>query len=218
MLAFSEQISLPDELLLLGKRYKARESDIRRLSKLVTKATELLEQTDTEFVRRILCKRQTELRFVYERRARLLSEVHRYCSRLVSAVLLQTQSPVLCVEELSCSTYRTRGALAKAIISMPDDEDIYTRSAMTVQWLTGKLVTVIEVDAKYTSRSHHLTCLVALKGKIQRSSKYYDLAPCSACGLLINTHHHAACVIRNRGLEYLALALVQNLIQDQDPP
>ena len=80
MLAFSEQISLPDELLLLCKRYKARERDIRRLSKLTTKATELLEQEDTTFNRRILCKRQTELRFIYERRARLLSEVHRYCS------------------------------------------------------------------------------------------------------------------------------------------
>jgi hypothetical protein len=218
MLAFSEQIPLPDELLLLCKRYKARESDIRRLSKLVTKATELLEQADTEFARRNLCKRQTELRFIYERRERLLSEVHRYCSRLVSAVLLQTQSPVLCVEELSCSTYRTRGALAKAIISMPDAEDIYTRSAMTVQWLTGNPIKVIEVDARNTSRSPHLTCWVTPKGKIQRSSTYYDLVPCSACGLMINTHHHAACVIRNRGLEFLALEpdLIQD--QDQDPP
>ena len=129
-------------------------------------------------------------------------------------MLLQTRSPVLCIEELSCSTYRTRGALAKAIISMPDNEDIYTRSAMTVQWLSSNQISVIEVDAWNTSQSHHLSCLTEPKGKIQRSSLHYDLAPCSACGLMINTHHHAACVIRNRGLDYIASIPVL----EQDPP
>jgi hypothetical protein len=142
--------------------------------------------------------------------------VHRYCSRLVSAVLLQTQSFILCVEDLSCSSYQTRGALAKAIISMPDNEDLYTRSALTVQWLTGNPIQVIEVDARNTSQSQHSSCLITPRGKIQRSSKFYDLAPCSACGLMINTHHHAACVIRDRGLEYLAEIEEPDLIPD--PP
>ena len=97
---------------------------------------------------------------------------------------------------------------------MPDNEDIYTRSAMTVQWLSGKQISVIEVNAWNTSQSHHLNCLTIPKGKIQRSSLHYDLAPCSACGNMVNTHHNAACVIRNRGLDYIAYVSALG----QDPP
>jgi len=33
-----------------------------------------------------------------------------------------------------------------------------------------------------------------------RSRDAYDIAPCSACGALVNTHHNAACLISNKKL------------------
>ncbi|MFX1253903.1 MAG: hypothetical protein ACFFCZ_19990 [Promethearchaeota archaeon] len=43
------------------------------------------------------------------------------------------------------------------------------------------------VDPRGTSRLH-----VGCEGRLKRSKNYYDLAPCTKCNNLVNTHDNAA--------------------------
>jgi len=114
-----------------------------------------------------------------------------------------SQNSVLSVEDLNCGTYNKKGALAKAIVSMPDSEDLYTRAVAVVHWITNNPVVLVKVDPHFTSQGQHLGCSEVPKGKPVRSKGRYDIAPCSDCGIGINTHELAAIHILKRGLEYI---------------
>jgi len=67
-----------------------------------------------------------------------------------------SQSSVLSVEDLNCGTYNKKGALAKAIVSMPDNEDLYTKAVAVVHWITNNPVVLVKVDPYLTSQGQHL--------------------------------------------------------------
>ncbi len=160
----------------------------------------ILEFYPSVFSQRRLTKLRGELQRVYRRRKRLLAALHRECGRLVSRVLLQGQSSLLCVEDLSLSARGARGALAKAILNMPDDLDLYEGSVLVVEWLTGRKVPIQHVSPYRTSQGPLVGCPASVAGCLRRRGQW-DFAECSACQQLVNSHQNAAKLIRDRGTE-----------------
>ena len=200
MLVFSERVDFPSELLTITDRYLHLELVLKQLHRCLTKREEFYACNPSSYNAIRLKKIFTELNFVYARRHRLLKEIHRQCSRLVSKVLLKTRSPILCIENLHLTAGGSRGPLAKAILNMPDNVDLYERSVLLVQFLSGQVVDLRRIHPAYTSQGPHVGCSASTPGSLVRSYNSYDRVTCPACGQLVNTHHNAACLIRDRGL------------------
>ncbi|MHA2272833.1 MAG: hypothetical protein ACXACI_13285 [Candidatus Hodarchaeales archaeon] len=201
VLAFSEDIPLPVILAMLNQRYIKLGGVLADLHTALTRAEAFAESHPSIFSQRRLTKLRGELQRVYRRRKRLLAELHRECGRLVSRVLLQGQSSLLCVEDLSLSARGARGALAKAILNMPDDLDLYERSVLVVEWLTSRKVSIQRVSPYHTSQGPHVGCPASVAGYLRRRRGQWDFAECSACHQLVNSHRNAAKLIRDRGTE-----------------
>ncbi|MHA2370478.1 MAG: hypothetical protein ACXADX_16805, partial [Candidatus Hodarchaeales archaeon] len=201
VLAFSEEIPLPALLNTLNRRYLKLGDVIAELHKALRRAEENVEHFPSGYSHRRLTKLRGELQRVYRSRKRLLAELHRACGRLVSTALVQGQSSLLCVEDLSLSARGARGALAKAILNMPDDLDLYERSVLVVEWLTGREVPIQRVSPYRTSQGPHVGCPASPAGFLHRRQGQWDFAECSACQQLVNSHRNAAKLIRDRGTE-----------------
>jgi hypothetical protein len=200
ILAFSEDISLPDELLTIMTRYLQLEKVLSKLQRCQTKWEGYFHKKPSNFLQNRLDKYSQELSFVHARRKRLLREIHHHCSRLIALVVFHTDVSLLTVEDLHLSARGTRGSLAKAILSMPDELDLFARALLLVELFTGKSIPLRSVSPAYTSSGPHVDCLSSFPGRLSRSGSSYDFVLCPACGLLVNTHRNAACLIRNRGL------------------
>jgi len=125
----------------------------------------------------------------------------------IAAVLLASSSHVSCVEDLELSAKGTRGALARAILSMPDDLDLQKRSCLLVEWLTGRTTTLVKVDPRGTSQCQHHGCPSLPAGKILRDSTNYDIARCSSCHSSVNVHDNSSIEIHERELSLLAVPI-----------
>ncbi len=200
ILAFSEDIVLPSDLIIIMDRCLHLEKVIASLQRCISRWKSYHNKKSSPFIRRRLSKYSLELSFVYARRKRLLREIHRSCSRLVSLALFQTNCAVLGVESLSLSARGTSGPLAKAILSMPDGLDLFTRAVLLVNHFSDQSVSLRSVNPAYTSSGLHVGCPSSPPGRLSRSSSEYDFAPCPSCGSLVNTHFNAACLIRVRAL------------------
>jgi hypothetical protein len=194
MLAFSEQVSLPADIRAAITHYLRLEPVLKTLHYKLTMSEKA--GVFSPYYRQL----KQQLAFVYARRARLRKELHRLSCTLTAQVLVQTRSPILCVEDLRLTVRGTRGALAKAILTMPDELDLYDRAILLVYYHTGVIITLHRVDPRNTSRGVHVGCSANSAGRLRRSRKNYDLAPCSSCGSSVNTHSNAACLIRDKGL------------------
>ena len=199
MLSFSEPVVLPETMKTMIKRYLALGKIIPKLSSLVSQANSHRKQVPTLTNQKRYCKRLTELRLVQNRRKRLRAELHRSGSRFCSSVLLWSHKDALAIEQLDMTTEHTHNGIAKAITSMPDDQNVYIHSVIVAQTLTDTSLSLVTVDPSHTSQSEHLGCTASPAGKPIRSPQHYDLAPCSMCGELINTHELAASHIALRG-------------------
>jgi len=205
MLANSEAEKIPIELLKVIERYL----------KLATTISELhtgLDHKRKKFNRFPSKKRHVEwlkvkgeLDRVYKRRKNLLADIYRRSTGFIAAVLLASDSHVSCVEDLKLSAKGTRGALAKAILSMPDDINLQERSCLLVELITGETSTLVKVDPRGTSRCHHHGCSSLTAGKILRDSSNYDIARCSSCHSTVNVHDNSSIEIRERGLSLLTV-------------
>ncbi|MFX0183490.1 MAG: hypothetical protein ACFE95_10455 [Candidatus Hodarchaeota archaeon] len=204
MLAFSEEIALPNNFLAAIRHYINLEDVLNKLHHRLSIQTRFYEKNPSKNNLIRSKKLQQELSMVYARRARILKELHRISCAVTAQVLLQTRSPILCVEDLQLEARGARGALAKSILNMPDELDLYERAILLVFYLTGKPVILQRVDPRYTSQGLHVDCPVEPAGRLLRSSDNYDIAPCSACGSFINTHYNAACLIRDKILSLLS--------------
>ncbi len=156
--------------------------------------TELFDRKKT------LLKIRGEISRLYTRRTRLLKELHREVSRTISTMLVRSQSLILCAEDLDNSVRGKRGALAKAILSMPDEPDLVERACFVSEHNTKQAIKLISVDPRNTSKGKHIGCSKNPPGTISRTSQSYDYANCSGCNNRLNTHIHAAKVIKRRGL------------------
>ncbi|MHA2073016.1 MAG: hypothetical protein ACW97X_00170, partial [Candidatus Hodarchaeales archaeon] len=200
VLAFSEHIVLPTELITIMNRYLHLEAVLSSLHRRLANWKKLVEKKPSAYRRYRVLKFSRELSFVYDRRKRLLHEIHRQCSRLVARAVLQTNCSLLAIEGLHLSARGTRGPLAKAILSMPDGFDLFTRALLLVEHFSGVSVPLCSVDPAYTSNGPHVGCSSSPPGRLSHSSSSYDVVPCSSCGLPVNTHFNAAYLIRTRAL------------------
>lgn len=200
MVVFSEEVRLPADMSSTISHYLRLEEVIQELHRALTTCAKSCDNNSSNIHQTRYKKLKQELTSVYARRARLLRELHRLSSPVAAQVLLQTNSPIFCVEDLQLVARGTRGSLAKAILSMPDEFDLYERAVLLVFWMTGAIVDLRRVDPRYTSQGVHVCCPVVPAGKVLRSRGAYDIAPCSACGAAVNTHQNAACLIRDKGL------------------
>ena len=200
MLAYSEEVTLPADVRAAIRHYLHLEQVLKKLHRGLTIRTRLCENTSSPVLQARYEKLIQELTLVYARRASIRKELHRLSCTVTAQVILKTKSPILCVEDLQLTARGTRHALAKAILNMPDEIDLYERAILLVLYLTGTAVVLRRVDPRNTSQGKHIDCSADPAGKVLRFRDSYDITPCSACGSLVNTHHNAACLIRDKGL------------------
>ena len=203
LVAYSEAVPLPQELVALCKHYLVLGDQIKKQSQLVTRADTNRHHSATPNNQQKYCKALTELQSIQSKRKRLRTEIHYYCSFITSSALLAFTSDYLAVELLDVSTDHIRGSLAKAVSSMPDDLDLYIRAVVVAQTLTTKKLTLVTVDPYKTSQSEHIGCSHIPVGKPIRTAQQYDVARCSACNKFINTHTLAAQHISFRCKKFL---------------
>jgi hypothetical protein len=204
MLAYSGQEGLSNELLKAVNRYLNLEKPISELHVGLDRKRKAFLAYPSKERHVAWLKVKGELDRVYNRRRNLLADLHRKSSRFTAAVLLTNGSHVLCVEDLNVTAKGTKGALAKAVLSMPDGSGLYERSCLLVEWLTGETTTLVKVDPRGTSQCQHHGCPSVPAGKVLRDSTNRDEAPCSSCLTRVNVHDNSAVEINGRGLALLA--------------
>ncbi|MFQ5976551.1 MAG: hypothetical protein ACE5OZ_00290 [Candidatus Heimdallarchaeota archaeon] len=200
MLTFSEPLLLTPSLLQLCQKHVRLGVVIGELGKAVTRATRWRRSYPSVFSLRYYTKMTGELARVHAARTRCLAEIRRASSRFVSSVLLQTGSPLLCGEALDARARNTKGALAKAILAMPDDEELLTRAVLLASYIAGRPIELRQVNPAYTSQGPHHNCSSTPPGRIVRSPGQWDYASCSSCHQRVNTHREAAVQIRELGV------------------
>ena len=203
VMALSEPAEVPGIFLALSDRYWHLATVIKQLSQAFTKAQKEAKVYPSLAAQRRLLKLRGELARVYARRRRLLQQLFHEATRYLITVFIQTGCPVGCFEELNLTTCGKKGALAKAISSMPGDKAFLERIMLVSEWLGGKPLTVVLVDPRWTSQSEHVDCPATPKGKLRRSGKDWDKVTCTGCKQRENTQTNAAKVIKLRGLKYL---------------
>jgi len=147
-----------------------------------------------------------ELSRVYKRRHRLLQEIHRGCSQFTSAAVLALAIRLFCVEDLTLTAKGSHGALAKIILSLPDEFDLFTRATHVAEWLSGKEITLVRVDPRGTSTNVvHYDCpsrVFSGRNPLKRQpGSSWDYVVCPVCGQTVNIHANAACFIRDLGIK-----------------
>ena len=181
MVVFNSAVPLPPDLLALANHYD-------HLSKKV------IDELNRGFLRKRKeydthgsCKLKGELNRVYTRRYRILREITRLLPHFLAAVLVKKKCKVLKIERLTADATGTKGALAKAIYTMPDSLFIYKKAVWLASLELGYDVKLATVNPYYTS-SIHYTC----GGSLPRQQGQYDFTPCTKCGQQVNTHFNAA--------------------------
>ncbi len=101
--------------------------------------------------------------------------------------MVKKKCKILKIERLTSDPTGTKGALAKAIYTMPDSLFIYKKAVWLASQELGYDVRLETVLPYHTSALHY-TC----GGGLVRAPGQYDVAPCKKCGQQVNTHDNAA--------------------------
>ena len=177
MVAFNTSVSLPPDILLLADRYSHLTAKV--LPELHRGLMRKRKARDTLG----FCKLQGELNRVYTRRMRIIRELTRLLPHFLSAVMVKKQCKTLKIEHLTVDPSGTKGALAKAIYTMPDNLFIYQKAV----WLTSQELDY-QVQLESVSSYHTSTVHYGCGGVIVRNQNQYEHAPCKKCGRKVNTH------------------------------
>ena len=181
MATFNTPIDLPPDLLKLAERYNLLTNKV--LKELNRGLAKKRKNHDSHGC----CKLLGELNRVYTRRSRIMREILRLLPFFIASVIVKHHSRVLKIEELNVDPTGTKGALAKAIYTMPDNTFIYEKAVWLASSELGYDVLQEQVNPFKTSRLHNFC-----GGVLDRNSKNYDYSYCKACGLKVNTHFNAA--------------------------
>jgi hypothetical protein len=188
MLEFSNNVSLPSEILNLISKYRRYEDTIANRQSKMSRVRN----------RNKLHKLSEEVRMTHIARKRLLSEIHNQATLFTAAVIIASGATTLAIEDLSLSARGTRGILAKAILSMPDEQVLYNKACVIATTITGRRVQLRAVNPAYTSIKHNLC-----GGTLNRSNGSYHTATCTKCSNRVNTHLNAACNVVARASQAL---------------
>lgn len=203
VVAFSDPVVLPDQLTHTSRNYHTLDRTLSDLHLAFTRAQLWALNFPSVFSYRHLMKINGELDRVYARQHRLRDDIHQQCGHLMSSLLIHGKYKILAMEDLDLTARHTRGALAKAILNMPDEVDLFERSTLVASWITGETLQLVPIDPRNTSRGKHLGCPADSPGNIRRTQGQYDIGICSGCNQSVNTHQHAAKVIRARAIRQL---------------
>ncbi|MCG3258865.1 MAG: hypothetical protein H7644_03910 [Candidatus Heimdallarchaeota archaeon] len=181
MVVFNTPIPLPPDLLHLAERYEHLSTKV--LGELNRGYLRKRKEYDTHGC----CKLKGELNRVFTRRHRILQEITRLLPHFLAAVLVKKKCKILKIERLTVDPTGTKGALAKAIYTMPDSLFIYKKAVWLASLELGYDVQLEAVNPYHTSTIHY-----RCNGSLARGSGYYDVAPCKKCGQQVPTHANAA--------------------------
>ncbi len=187
MVRFNVPIPLPQELLSLAEQYKLLSE------KVLLELNRGLVRKRKEYDSQGCCKLKGELNRVYTRRSRILREITRLLPHFLAAVLVKKNCKIFKIEDLTADPTGKKGALAKAIYTMPDSTFIYKKAVWLASLELGYDVQLEAVPAIFTSLIHY-----GCGGVITRQTSQYDIAPCKKCGQKINTHDNATQNIASR--------------------
>ena len=181
MVAFNTAITLPQDLLKLAEKYT------HLSEKVLPELTRGLFRKRKEYDTLGSCKLKRELNHVFSRRSRILQEITRLLPHFLAAVMVKKKCKVLKIEKLTTDPSGKKGALAKAICTMPDNVFIYKKAVWLASLELGYDVQLEEVLPYNTSTIHY-----GCGGVLTRQPGQYDIAPCKKCGQQVNTHDNAA--------------------------
>ncbi|MCE7733233.1 MAG: hypothetical protein GPJ54_00040 [Candidatus Heimdallarchaeota archaeon] len=172
-------VELPDEIVEQSRRWDVVIDKIGYLQYLQSK-------TENDWRKGIY---ENQIGDLYRRKKNLRKDYHLRLANWVGIQMVNSGANKLVIEDLKVRTYGTRGALAKAIESMADDTLLYAREVLAVRKYTGKDIELVKTPAHNSSKIH-----VDCGGSLKRDSSknQYDIAPCSECGKMVNTHKNAA--------------------------
>ncbi len=181
MVAFNTSVPLPQDLLHLVDHYTHLTDTV------LPELTQGLLRKRKAYDAHGCCKLKGELNRVYTRRSRILREITRLLPHFLAAVLVKKQCQVLKIERLTTDPTGTKGALAKAIYTMPDSLLIYKKAVWLASLELGYDVQLETVLPYHTSTLHS-----GCGGVLARGPGQYDVASCKKCGQQVNTHDNAA--------------------------
>ncbi|MHA1217510.1 MAG: hypothetical protein ACTSO5_02375 [Candidatus Heimdallarchaeaceae archaeon] len=181
MMVFNVAVPLPQDLLELAEHYD------HLSTKVIGELNRGYLRKRKEYDNLGSCKLKGELNRVYTRRHRILREITRLLPHFLAAVLVKKKCKVLKIERLTADPTGTKGALAKAIYTMPDSLFIYKKAVWLASLELGYDVQLESVNPYHTSTLHY-----GCGGSLTRDKGQYNVAPCNKCGQQINTHFNAA--------------------------
>jgi hypothetical protein len=193
MLALSNEVKLPKRYKVLFERY--RMLDKRKIPELHFSLTCKAKQKKIASY----YKTKGELSRNYKRKRNIVKEIRNLIPHFLAAVMIKSQCKVFFMEDIENDPRGKRGALAKAIRSMPKGKMLFEKATVLASSMLGYEVQLVTVDQRGTSRYHN-----KCGGLIDRDpKKHYDRAPCKKCGKKVNTHTNAAKNIVEKGLKKL---------------
>ncbi len=190
VLVFSQEIEVPKELSTICQRYTRLADVISKLSAALTKNSKNSKNGSLETI-----KLRGELNRVYARRKRLLKEIKNQCKFLSTAVLIQSKAKQFNVEDLQMSARGKHGALARAILTMPDEISIFEQAVILAS-SHGQIDIELKLINPFKTSSNHHNC----GGKLIRNFRNWDLGKCTFCKVEVNAHFNAALHIRDGGV------------------
>ncbi len=193
MLALSNEVRLPKRFKVLFERY--RMLDKKRMPELHFSLTCKAKQKKIASY----YKTKGELNRIYKRKRNIVKEIRNLIPHFLAAVIIKSQCKVFFMEDIEYNPKGKKGALAKAIKSMPKSISLFEKATVLASNMLGYKVQLVTVDQRGTSRYHN-----KCGGKIERDPRnHYDRAPCKKCGKKVNTHTNAAKNIVEKGLKKL---------------
>ncbi len=192
MIALSNKEPLSKNLLLLARKYNKLSNVI--IPQLSYSLTNKGKKKDT----RGYVKTKGELYRVYRRRKNILEEIKNFATHFIAAEIVKNKSNLLCVEDFQIDPRGKRGALAKAIYNMPDNQEIFEKAVLLASSILGYKVKLVYVNPRGTSTKHN-----GCGGKVERKIGSYDIAKCKKCGKMVNTHINAAKNVKDKGEQLL---------------
>ena len=195
MLALSNEVKLPKRFKVLFERYGML--DKRKIPELHFSLTCKAKQ------KKIISyyKAKGELNRIHKRKKNIVKEIRNLIPHFLAAVMIKSQCKVFFMEDIEIDPRGKRGALAKAIQSMPKSASIFEKAVKMASIVLGYNIKLERVNSRGTSRYHH-NC----GGIIDRDPRnHYDIAPCKKCGKKVNSHTNAAKNIVEKGLIKLKL-------------
>lgn len=201
VLVGSDDLNLLANIINRCQHYQQLGKVLSNLDKAIVKVKRASHQSNQN--KRIKARKQKkkiqyEKERVYQRRQRLLKQLHLDVRQIITTVIVAGNYSVLGLEELNLSARGTKGALAKAILSLPDTKELYKKPIAKASKILKRPLLLVEVDPRNTSQGEHIGCYHQPPGMLRRTMEHYHEIPCSKCKKMVNSHKNASLHIRKR--------------------